>query len=497
VKADAIRNGIGAGCDRLFATSYFLKILANAGSYGLFVEVNPEKVGTDPKTGKPARAKLQVFSGERTFEQTSPVVENPGAWYCPLFAALITAGGRLLLALLERAVTDGGGTYLLCDTDSMAIVASENGGIVPCGGGPHGLPEGREAVKALSWIEVQNAVAKFNQLNPYDRNAVRDSILKIEDVNFSADKTQRQLHGYAIAAKRYALFTRTQNGGVHVEKASAHGLGFLYPPKPGIDAAADAPLWVVEAWDWILRENFQLPNNTPAWFPLPAMMRFTITTPQVLKVLQVRQRKLPYRQRTKPFNFALSPIIDPLTGGNPIGTSADQFTLVAPFSSNPEEWHGLSYVNVHDGRLYTIACPGKRLSYQAEARTLGDVVSQYRWHPEAKSLAPDGGSCGSATAGLLRRTSVTSDGFRYIGKETDRRWEQGEDISMLDPFVLEYRPNETARLTTDSELQRRANQVSIRTLAEAAEVSDRTVKAARKGKRLRKSTVARLAKVLK
>lgn len=36
----------------------FLKILANAGSYGLFIEVNPERVGADKKTGKPARAKL-------------------------------------------------------------------------------------------------------------------------------------------------------------------------------------------------------------------------------------------------------------------------------------------------------------------------------------------------------------------------------------------------------------------------------------------------------
>src|SRR6266849_3766335 len=39
-----------------------------------------------------------VFSGEKYFEQTSPVVEKPGPWYCPPIAALITAGGRLLLA---------------------------------------------------------------------------------------------------------------------------------------------------------------------------------------------------------------------------------------------------------------------------------------------------------------------------------------------------------------------------------------------------------------
>ena len=72
-------------------------------------------------------------------------------------------------------------------------------------------------------------------------------------------------------------------------------------------------------------------------------------------------------------------------------------------------------------------------------------MSQYHWQREAKSLAPDGNPCTSHSAGLLRRTPLTAAGFRYIGKETDRRWEQGEDFSLLDPLVLEYYPNETAR----------------------------------------------------
>jgi hypothetical protein len=196
------------------ALSYFLKVLANAGSYGLFVEVNPERVGTDEKTGKPGRAKLRVFSGEQVFEQTSPVVEKPGPWYCPFFAALITAGGRLLLALLERTVTDAGGSYLLCDTDSMAIVASKTGGFVPCVGGSYRLPDGREAIRALSWADVQRIVTQVDRLNPYDRNAVLDPILKVEKVNFGPDGKQRELYGYAIAAKRYALFTRDTDRGI-------------------------------------------------------------------------------------------------------------------------------------------------------------------------------------------------------------------------------------------------------------------------------------------
>ena len=42
----------------------FLKILVNSGSYGLFVEVNPERVGKDPKTGRPKRTRVRVWAGE-------------------------------------------------------------------------------------------------------------------------------------------------------------------------------------------------------------------------------------------------------------------------------------------------------------------------------------------------------------------------------------------------------------------------------------------------
>ena len=93
------------------------------------------------------------------------------------------------------------------------------------------------------------------------------------------------------------------------------------------------------------------------------------------------------------------------------------------------------------------------------------------------------------------RTPVTAETpFRYIGKETDRRWEQGEDISMLDSRLVEYSPNETARLVCDPELQRSVQQVSIRKLARAANVPPNTVKAARRGDRLQRSTVEKLNK---
>jgi hypothetical protein len=63
---------------------------------------------------------------------------------------------------------------------------------------------------------------------------------------------------------------------------------------------------------------------------------------------------------------------------------------------------------------------------------------QYQEHPEAKSLAPDGTPCKTDTSGLLRRAHVVAGDLRYIGKETDRRWEEGDDISVLEFKTTEY-----------------------------------------------------------
>ena len=110
--------------------------------------------------------------------------------------------------MLEKMVTDAGGAYLMCDTDSMAIVASEHGGLVPCNGGPHKMPDGRDAIKALSWAETRGIVDRFRTLNPYNKKVVPGSILNIvEEINYDSTGKQRQLYGYGISAKRYSVYT--------------------------------------------------------------------------------------------------------------------------------------------------------------------------------------------------------------------------------------------------------------------------------------------------
>lgn len=92
--------------------SLLLKIIANA-LYGIFAELNKHEYG------KNSAKQLNVFSGETEFDRPTFQVERQGRFQFAPAAALITAGGRLMLTILERMTVGLGGTYLLTDTDSM------------------------------------------------------------------------------------------------------------------------------------------------------------------------------------------------------------------------------------------------------------------------------------------------------------------------------------------------------------------------------------------
>src|SRR5713101_7109550 len=187
--------------------------------------LEPERLKNQPTTTREKLfnpTKVNVFSGEHNEELTVSIVEGPGTFYFPIMAALITGGAHLLLALIQRCVEDQGGRYLFCDTDSMCIVASENGGWVRCPG--ERGPTGEYGIKALSWKEkeVNEIVQRLESLNPYDRKKVPGSILKVEDVNFHNGK-RIDLFAFAISAKRYVMYRYNAQGNIVMVDAKAHG----------------------------------------------------------------------------------------------------------------------------------------------------------------------------------------------------------------------------------------------------------------------------------
>lgn len=403
------------------ALYYWLKILANS-IYGFFVELNPD-IMTE-------RVAVKVFSGGANFCDSSDVVENSGPWFFPPLASLITSGGRLLLAMTEALVKHKRGTYLFCDTDSLAIVASKNGGALR-------IP-GSKDLRILSWAEVRAVVRQFTALNPYNRKIVKKSILNLVDANYvdsEPKNAQRQLYGYSIAAKRYALYEKIGARDIKIIDPKAHGIGFLYPPKDSPkNWNEDVPQWIYEMWDYLVRGARKLKRRAPSWLDLPQMMRLTITTYNVLEMLGEWEI-------ARPYNFLFLPMLDPTFGYAFYRRANEKVMLVVPFSSKQERWFGMKCVNIHSGKKYRMVdCtkeknPPYNVVFPSQFARL---LIEYQEHSEAKSLAPDGGPCEADTSGLLQRAHVVAGDFRYVGKETDRKWEEGDDISVLDFKTTEY-----------------------------------------------------------
>lgn len=467
-----------------------LKIIANA-LYGIFAELNKDEYG------KNSAKQLDVFSGEHKFNQPTFVVERPGKFQFSPAAALITAGGRLMLSILELMIKDRGGTYLLTDTDSMLFVASEKGRLVPCTGGRHKMDNGRAAIKAITWKEVDGICATLNRLNPYDQTVVAD-ILKVEDCNLDRRGDQHQLYGLAVSAKRYVVYTKKKQRR-EIIKPSEHGLGIVFVPDKRKrykafdcqDQETDYALWIVEAWERFLIGHFRNikdPENAlvsrPLWLDnLPALMRVRVTTPNVLKGLRKRDPGA-----AKPYNFAHSPILV-----NP----TPNCTLVAPASKHAEQWLTRDCTEIHSGDTVTLESGynGKRLTPQ----TLASVIWRHYLHPEDKSLSPDGRPCEAYTRGLLLRRPVQAIiPFGYIGKEIERRAQEGEDVSLLEHSgPIQYGARRIAKTrAADPRIIEKARKYGPRRVMRESGASQHAVERFLRGERVHPATRARLESIV-
>jgi hypothetical protein len=87
------------------------------------------------------------------------------------------------------------------------------------------------------------------------------------------------------------------------------------------------------------------------------------------------------------------------------------------------------------------------------------LLIEYQEHAEAKSLAPDGTPCEADTRGLLGRAHVVAGELRYIGKETDRKWEEGDDVSISEFAGTEY--TRSARVIASEEIKNKIMEIGI------------------------------------
>ena len=440
VKADA--NLLKVERDRL---ELFLKITANATAYGSLARFDrrdlADKVpvtvhGPDP---------------EPRHEPTS-TPEDPGPYCFPPVACSITAGARLMLALLERLVTDERGSYAFCDTDSMAIVATPDGGPVAC----HTADS--ETITALPWTKVRSILDRFQSLNPYDPSLLQP--WKVEH-----ESLERQLYCYAISAKRYALYRHTPDGKPDLlavndhEDApddeptaeedsltdwSEHGLGMYLDPTIKIPGKAQRDkqkrhTWIRQAWDWVLAGVYRQPAAMPTWSQHYALSRFTVSSPDLADWFKGYNAQRPREDQIRPGSFGLIAHPDPAfynPNQAPGSPRKPPGLPAAPYESRPERWPELQWYDRATSKPITVLTAKAReqperfghalTSGAVVIDTLANVLGRYTRRPEHKSLAPDGAAAGATTSGLLLRRPVPSGPATTLltGKEGNKLTER-------------------------------------------------------------------------
>lgn len=401
--------------DSLDIAQNSLKIIANATSYGALAEINVQD-----RTG--SREALCYGPSGEAFPVRVDKDEEPGPYFHPLVATLITGAARLMLALTERLIIDAGLEWVLCDTDSMVIAR------------PESMDEGdfyRAATGICEW---------FEPLNPYSQ---KGPVLKIEDANYSLSKAGEfeRLYAFAVSAKRYALFNRSSDGKPLIRKASAHGLGHFRAPYaddqgPDFIPAPPVPLdeigvrrWQYDLWHQIICAAYtDTPERVDLGFhramDMPAIARYSATTPALTDWFKDYNAGKPYERQVKPFNFLASLMASPLSSIElTTGTRRRQAPVrpIAPFDTEPKIVASRAF-----DRTTGEAVPLSAL------KTFRQALAQYHLHPEGKFEGGD-----YLDTGSTRRRHIHAIAVVHIGKEANR-WEEQQVLGFDPDFLPNY-----------------------------------------------------------
>ena len=142
-----------------------------------------------------------------------------------------------------------------------------------------------------------------------------------------------------------------------------------------------------------------------------------------------------------------------------------------------------------DGESYQIAMQPTLNQDKVLPESFRILLRKYLGKPEVKSLAPDGTPCIGTTRGLLQRARITAGKIVPVGKETDRRWEQGEDPSMIESDIYIYEKR-TKMMIADPSERERWSAIGVRRLIRESKLSQAPVSNALKGKPVRPRTLS-------
>jgi hypothetical protein len=421
-------TALGSDWQALSSEQLALKIIANATSYGIFVELIVNELE--------AHEKRNCFGPRGVgFVVETNKSEEPGNFFHPLLATLITGAARLMLAISESLALQSGLNWAFCDTDSMAIAKPA------------------EMDDETFYAKAKAVCAWFEPLNPY---AKKSSLFKIEDANFalgtgSGEKKLAPLYALCISSKRYVLFNLSEDGRVIIRKASAHGLGHLLRPygpdnAPTSIPAPQIPLseicvdrWQYDLWYQIIQAELQGHSDQvdlschPA-LEGPAASRYGATTPELLRWFKSYNRNRSYRDQVKPFNFLIcfqsrfqlelseaEACAVPKKGPRP---KARQTKPVAPFDKDM----GRASINAFDRET------GAPLSTSTTIKTYREALAQYHLSPESKFHNGN-----FLDRGRTERRHIQATEIVHTGREANK-WEEQFFLGLDTESQIEYGP---------------------------------------------------------
>jgi hypothetical protein len=175
------------------------------------------------------------------------------------------------------------------------------------------------------------------------------------------------------------------------------------------------------------------------------------------------------------------------------GVDHDRFTLIAFFTKDRDAWLTLRCIDVADGTEYELSLLHNTRRSKVIPQTYGYVLHLYPYREESKSLAPEVRRVPPARA-ALQRAPVLAGQQHFVGKETDRRREFGDDLSVLRSKSMEYRPRTTV---ADLQLREQVATGGMRALMRATNLSQHTLEAIRAGRRVRSATIQRVIAALR
>ena len=414
-------SGDGDRVTQLHTEQLALKITANSTSYGIFVELNVNE--------HDRLQEIECFGGNgESFPTLIRNIESRGNYFHPLIATLITGAARLKLALVEKLASEAGIDWVFCDTDSMALSR------------PSGMPEA-QFIKQAKWVQDW-----FTSLNPYEE---KGPLFKIEDVNFKLKNGKRTseleaLYCLTVSSKRYALFNLDASNHPIIRKASAHGLGHLRPPYDEKDAPIFIPnpcislndigveRWQYDLWYQILCASLngnpdQVDLTYHSALNLPAVSRYSATSPHLLRWFKIYNEGKPYSEQVKPFNFLLMFQASKINHATLLDDHEENIKLkhlpksIAPFCK--------------DSAIASDKCfdrnTGKAISKE-QLKTYAQCLAQYHLHPEDKFHYAD-----YLDRGIVQRRHIEVVAIEYIGKEANR-WEEQLYLGENPEAQIEY-----------------------------------------------------------